>query len=80
MRRLERAGVREITPMTHDTADIAAFIVELTGRTPAKKRTMQMFDLAVDRKFPGVDVDQLYAAHEIAAASMKAIRRRRSKN
>jgi hypothetical protein len=66
--------------MTHDTTDIAAFIVELTERTPAKERTMQMFDLAVDRKFPGVDVDQLYAAHEIAAASMKAIRRRRSKN
>jgi hypothetical protein len=66
--------------MTHDTADIAAFIVELTERTPAKERTMQMFDLAVDRKFPDVDVDQLYAAHEIAAASMKAIRRRRSKN
>ena len=78
VRRLERAGVREVTPMTHDTADIAAFIVELTERTPAQERSVQMFDLVVDRKFPGVDADQLYAAYEIAAA--KVTRRRRSKN
>jgi hypothetical protein len=61
-----------MTPMTHDTADIAAFIVELTERTPPRDRTMQMFDVAVERKFPGVDIDQLYAAHDIAAATLKA--------
>ena len=54
--------------MTHDTDDIAAFIVDLTERTPAKDRTVQIFDVAVERKFPGIDIDQLYAAHDIAAA------------
>jgi hypothetical protein len=57
--------------MTHDTTDIAAFIVDLMKRTPAKDRTMQLFDVAVERKFPGVDLDQLYDAHDIAAVSLK---------
>jgi hypothetical protein len=58
--------------MTYNTADIAAFIVELTERTPAKYRTMQMFDVAVERKFPCLDIEQLHAAQEIAAATLKA--------
>ncbi|WP_426433861.1 hypothetical protein [Bradyrhizobium genosp. P] len=45
--------------MPHNTADIAAYIVELTERTPAKDRTMEYFDSAVERKFPGLDLDQL---------------------
>jgi hypothetical protein len=62
--------------MTYDTDDIAAFIVDLTERTPAKDRTVQIFDVAVERKFPGIDIDQLYAAHDIAAAILKARTRR----
>ena len=58
--------------MTHDTADIAAYIVELTERTPAKDRTMGYFDSAIERKFPGLSIEQLHAAQEIAAATLKA--------
>jgi hypothetical protein len=35
-------------------------------------RTMRMFDAAVGHKFPGVDIDQLYAAYHIATATLKA--------
>jgi hypothetical protein len=58
--------------MTHNTTDIAAYIVELTERTPAKDRTIGYLESAVERKFPGLDVDQLHAAQEIAAATLKA--------
>jgi hypothetical protein len=64
--------------MTHDTDDIAAFIVEMAKRMPAKHRTMQMFDAAVEHKFPGVDADQLYAAHDIAMATLRPTPRRRA--
>jgi hypothetical protein len=64
--------------MTHDTNDIAAFLVDLMERTPAKDRTLQIFDVAVEREFPGVDIDQIYAAHDIAAAALKTTRRRRA--
>ena len=65
--------------MTHDTDDIAAFIVDLTERTPAKHRTVQIFDVAVEREFPGIDIDQPYAAHDIAAAILKARTRRHAR-
>jgi hypothetical protein len=58
--------------MKYDTNDIAAFIVEMTERTPELDRTMRMFDAAVGHKFPGVDIDQLYAAYHIATATLKA--------
>ena len=58
--------------MKHNTADITAYIAELMERTPAKDRTMEYFDGAVERKFPGIDLDQLRAAQEIAAATLKA--------
>jgi hypothetical protein len=32
--------------------------------------------VAVEREFPGIDIDQLYAAHDIAAAILKARTRR----
>ncbi|WMT71105.1 hypothetical protein [Bradyrhizobium sp. Ash2021] len=59
--------------MTHNTADIAAYIVELTE--PAKDRTMGYLESAIERKFPGLDIDQLHAAQEIAAAALKAAER-----
>jgi hypothetical protein len=62
--------------VTHDTDDIAAFIVDLMERTPAKDRTVQILDVAVEREFPGVDIDQLYAAHDVAATTLKARTRR----
>jgi hypothetical protein len=58
------------------TDDIAAFIVDLTQRTPAKHRTVQTFDVAVEREFPGIDIDQLYAAHDVAGAVLRARTRR----
>jgi hypothetical protein len=60
--------------MEHNTAEIAAFIVELTERTPMKDRTVAMYVAAVQRKFPGLDDDQLLAAQEIAAAALMAKR------
>jgi hypothetical protein len=62
--------------MTHDTHEIATFIVDLTERTRAKDRTVQIFDVAVEREFPGIDIDQLYAAHDIAATILRARKRR----
>jgi hypothetical protein len=58
--------------MTHNTADIAAYIIELTECTPANDLTVGYFESAVERKFPGLDIDQLDAAREIAVATMKA--------
>jgi hypothetical protein len=58
--------------MTHKTADIAAYIVELTERTPMKNLTVGFFESAVERKFPGLGIDQLDAARKIAVATMKA--------
>jgi hypothetical protein len=59
--------------MKHDTADIAAFIVELTERTPEKDLTMGYLESAVEHKFPGLDDEQLHAAQMIvAAATLKA--------
>ena len=60
--------------MEHNTAEIAAFIVELTERTPMKDRTVAMYVAAVQRKFPGLDDDQPLAAQEIAAAALMAKR------
>ena len=60
--------------MEHNTAEIAAFIVEMTERTPMKDRTVAMYVAAVQRKFPGLDDDQLLAAQEIAAATLMAKR------
>ena len=60
--------------MEHNTVEIAAFIVEMTERTPMKDRTVAMYVAAVQRKFPGLDDDQLLAAQEIAAATLMAKR------
>lgn len=48
----------------HATADIAAFIVKLSERTPARDRTAECIAYAVARKFPGVDDDQLRKAQD----------------
>jgi hypothetical protein len=63
--------------MIHNTDDIDAFIVELTERTPAKDRTTGYLESAIERKFPGVDTEQLYATHDIAAETLKATGQRR---
>jgi hypothetical protein len=55
--------------MTHNTADIAAFIVELTERTPEKDLTMGYLENTVEHKFPGLDVEQLHAAQKIVAVA-----------
>lgn len=62
-------------PHAHTTAEIAAFIVELTERIPARDRTPECFAVAIERKFPGVDDDQLHEAQEIAATQLKRWRR-----
>jgi hypothetical protein len=49
----------------------------LTQRTPMKDRTVEMYVVAVQHKFPGLDDDQLLAAQEIAAATLKATGRLR---
>ena len=59
----------------HTTADIAAFIVELTERIPARDRTEECFKVAIARKFPDVEDDQLHEAQEIAATQLKRWRR-----
>jgi hypothetical protein len=59
----------------HTTTDIAAFIVELTARTPAKDRSPECVAYAVERKFPGVDADQIDVAGALALA-MATIRSR----
>jgi hypothetical protein len=56
---------------------VAAYIVELTQRTPAKDRTLGYLDSAVERKFPGLGIDQFQAAQEIAVAKLKAAGRLR---
>ena len=61
----------------HNTVEVAEFIVELTQRTPMKDRTVEMYVVAVQHKFPGLDDDQLLAAQEIAAATFKATGRLR---
>jgi hypothetical protein len=58
--------------MTLNTSDIAAYIVELSERIPAKDRTLGYLGSAVERKFPGLSIDQFRAAQEIAAARLKA--------
>jgi hypothetical protein len=40
--------------MIHNTADIAAYIVGPTERTPANDRTMGYFDSAIERNLPGL--------------------------
>ena len=60
--------------LSHDIDEVASFIVELTERTPARDRSIAMFNAAVERKFPGLDIDQLRAAQEIAATTLKATR------
>jgi hypothetical protein len=60
--------------LSHDIDEVASFIVELTERTPARDRSIAMFNAAVERKFPGLDIDQLHAAQEIAATTLKATR------
>jgi hypothetical protein len=61
----------------HNTVEVAEFIVELTQRTPIKDRTVEMYVVAVQQKFPGLDDDQLLAAQEIASATLKATGRLR---
>jgi hypothetical protein len=58
--------------MKHDTAEIAVYIVKLTECTPIKNLTVRYYESAVDRKFPGLDIDQLCAARVIAIETMKA--------
>jgi hypothetical protein len=60
--------------MTHSTADIAAYIVELFERTPTKDRTLGYLDNAVELKFPGLGTDQFNYAQEkeMASATLKA--------
>ena len=53
------------------TADVAAFIVELMERTPARDRTAEYFDAAIARKFPGVEIEQLHQAQEIAMERLR---------
>ena len=62
----------EGTHITHNTVDIAVFIVQLAERTPIKELTVRYFESAVDRKFPGLDLDQLHAARKLAVETMKA--------
>jgi hypothetical protein len=60
-----------VTHNTADiTADIAAFLAELTKRTPAQYRTMENFVFAIERKFPGIDLDQLREAQRIARTEL----------
>jgi hypothetical protein len=60
--------------MKHQTGDIAAYIVELFERTPIKDRTLGYLDSSVERKFPGLSVEEFNAAQEIAAGIVKATR------
>jgi hypothetical protein len=60
--------------MTHDTAAIAAYIVELFERTPIKDRTLGYLDSSIERKFPGLSVEEFDAAQELAATIVKAMR------
>jgi hypothetical protein len=60
--------------LSHDIDEVTSFIVELTERTPARDRSIAMFNAAVERKFPGLDIDQLHAAQATAATILKATR------
>ena len=51
--------------MTYNTADIAAYIVELTERTPINNLTVGYFESAVERKFPGLGIEQLHVAERV---------------
>jgi hypothetical protein len=48
----------EGTHITHNTVDIAVYIVDLTERTPSQ--------------IPGLDIDQLLAARKLAAGDIES--------
>jgi hypothetical protein len=55
--------------MTHNTADIAAYSIELTERTPVKDLTMGFFESTVEHRSPGLGIDQLHAPRKIVAVA-----------
>jgi hypothetical protein len=58
--------------MTTTLPTFAAFIVDLTERTSENDLTTGYLESPVGHTFPGLDVEQLHVAQEIAAATLKA--------
>jgi hypothetical protein len=54
VRRRFQAGrhFAKVPQMTHNTADIAAYSIELTERTPVKDLTIGFFESTVEHRFP----------------------------
>ena len=61
--------------MAHNTADIAAFTVELTERTSEKDLAMGYLESTIEQKFPGLGIEQLHAAQKIVAVATLMVRR-----
>jgi hypothetical protein len=57
--------------MTHSTAAIAAYSIELTltERTPVKDLTMGFFESTVEHRLPCLGIDQLHAPRKIVAVA-----------
>jgi hypothetical protein len=58
--------------MTHNTADIRRIHCRSDGTPSENDQTTGYLESPVEHKFPGLDVEQLHVAQEIAAATLKA--------